>query len=336
MFIYFVTLAGDFHWKIHKDAPAIGELSSLLGYFFVNPLLYSKLNTSPSIEVRIAGIKDEASIITTNCFVFGTTRSQEDADIMIFPDYVERLATNLRYVSKQVDISRNFVSMFRIEIDGMPSLDFPHKNLEVESLLNSYVWSTAIVWEDLFIADNELNNKTIPVYETLLVDAIHALKGKDYRRALLFAAMSIESLTSTKLDEIYASITRSNDFQGNLRIIEFQKGNSLIRKDPVFEFLFSKSKFSERLHEVPLYLIGKSLFDEKEVLYQKAIKLYRTRNKIAHIGESPSGEQSYFEMNEKDSLVAINSAIEIMDWFGEKIDFPLPINITLVKMYHPK
>jgi hypothetical protein len=40
-------------------------------------------------------------------------------------------------------------------------------------------------------------------------------------------------------------------------------------------------------------------------------------------------------MNEGDALVAIQSAIEVVDWFGEKLDLPLPINVKFVKMHSP-
>jgi hypothetical protein len=311
MFIYFVTLAGDIHWKIHRKDPAIGKLTSLPAYFFVNPLLYSNLDAGRRIvEIRLIGIKDEMSIIRTNGLVFGTTQNQidvaslpiatylknvvnssnsPDLDIAIFPEYVELLAANLRYNSKQVDIPKNFVGVSRIDLNELPSLDFPSEDMNVDYRLNKYVWDTAIVWENLLVAEAELIHRTIPAYETLLLDAIHALKEKDYRRALLYAAISIESLASTKLEEAYSAAIENKDFQNKLRLIELRQGNTFALKDPVFEVLFSKSKFAERLHEVPLYLMGKSLFVENENLYQKATKIYRTRNKIAHIGESPSG-----------------------------------------------
>lgn len=357
MFIYFVTLAGDLHWKIHRNDPVIGELQSLAGYFFVNPLLYPKLDGGQrSIETKIIGILGEMYIIRTDGLVFGTNQDkidieslpiatnltniiflngQPDIDIAILPNYAEHLTANLRYISRQVDISRNFVSISRSELTELPLLNFPSVNLSVESRLNKYIWDTAIVWKNLLDADAELSHKKMPIYDTLLLDAIHALKEKDYRRALLYSAMSIESLASTKLDEIYLAVIENKDSQHKLRVIELRQGNASIKKDPVFETLFSKSKFAERLHEIPLYLIGKSLLVENENLYQKAVKLYRTRNKIAHIGESPSGEQSYFEMNEDDSLVAINTAIEITKWFGDKADFPLPIHVKFVKIYSP-
>lgn len=347
MLIFEVLLVGDIHWKIHRNDPAKQDLSSLPGCFVINPLLYSKLTLpQPRIQARAVGIAEDLVIVRTSGIVFGTNQSQinaasvpfefDQAKVIGFSDspdtifavvlaYVERLAVSLRQTSRQVDIPRTLTSAFRTELAELPDLDFPQKITDGKYFLQKYVWDTAITWKHLLAADIEIVSKSTPIHEKLILDAIHAFRDRDYRRALLYAAISIESLAAKKLDEVYSTVTQQQSPPNNLRVISrTQAGSAIVSKDPVYEFLFNKSRFAERLHEVPLYLMGKSLLVENEPLYHKAIKLYRTRNKIAHLGEPPSEERSCFEMNENDAVTAIECAIEIIQWFGEQADFPLP------------
>ncbi|MCL4872270.1 MAG: hypothetical protein KJ063_25195 [Anaerolineae bacterium] len=361
MRIFEILLTGEIHWKIHRNDPEKQNLLSLPGCFFVNPLLYSKFTfPQPGIRIRALGITTDMVIVSTSGIVLGTnldsidissipfefeqvkfiklenSPDSDDSDISIVPVYSERLTVSLRQASKQVDIPKSLVSFHLAECTELPKLDFPRKITDSVNLLQKYIWDTAASWNHLLIADAEIVNLATPIYEKLLLDAIHAFRDRDYRRALLYAAISIESLTATKLDGIYADVTQGRISTKDLRVISStQKGGIPVLKDPVYEFLFEKGKFAERLHQIPLYLTGKSLFVENEALYQKAIKLYRTRNKIAHLGEPPSGEQSYFEMNEEDGIAAIECAIEIMQWFGEQTNFPLP-KLDFVKIHSPR
>ncbi len=188
-----------------------------------------------------------------------------------------------------------------------------------------YTLDTAVTWNDLTDADLDFLTSKSFVYEKLLLDAIHAYKDRDYRRSLLYTAISIETLAATKLDEAYELITHEGDPEKILRLVSFsQKGGALITKDPVYQLLRSRSKFLELLHEIPLYLFGKSLLVDNKTLYQKATRLYSTRNKIAHLGEPHVGNQTTFAMTKEDALEAIECAINIFQWFGVSTHFPIP------------
>ena len=64
---------------------------------------------------------------------------------------------------------------------------------------------------------------------------------------------------------------------------------------------------------------------EDESLYQKALRLYRTRNKIVHRGELPSADEgSLFKINESGAKEAMNCAKEVIKWFGVTEDYIIP------------
>lgn len=356
MITFEVLLAGDIHRKIHRDDPAKQDLSSLPGCFLINPTVYPKLELPRlGMHVRVVAATNDLVIVRTDGLVLGTFQNQIDVTSIPFevelpkvinlsttpntafaviPQYVESLAVNLRQTSRQVDLSRKFVGIAQFERTELPKPDFPKMAAQSECLLAKYIWDTAITWEQLVLADSEIVNKAIPIHEKLILDAIHALRDRDHRRAILYSAISIESLAATRLNEIYVAATQHPNASSNLRIISRPQANgAMLARDPVFEFLFEKSKFAERLHEVSLYLTGKSLLVDNEPLYQQALKLYRTRNKIAHLGEPPTRE-SYFEMEENDAIIAIECALEIFQWFGEQNDFPLP-KLGFVKLHAP-
>jgi hypothetical protein len=138
--------------------------------------------------------------------------------------------------------------------------------------------------------------------------------------------MAVEIVAATKLDEIYTSIIQSEDTKDRMRIVPVPQGsNQTIIKDPIYEYLKSKTDFAQLLHERPLYLLNKSLLIDNEPLYQNARKLYRTRNKIVHRGEpSPEEETSHFSLNQADARTAIECAIEVFKWFDEHDEYMIP------------
>jgi hypothetical protein len=346
MLLFAVSLVDNIFWKIRRNDPVKQHLPSLPGCFFINPLLYPQLELrTAGLRMKPLGIADDVVILQTDGIVLGTNLEQIDATLIPFafepldffgdapPDpsftaviaYVERLTSVLRQISRQVDIPKGLAAIERTERAELPEVDFPHAAVRGGCALQKYLCDTAITREHLLAADAEIVNKTIPVHEIMLLDAIHALKEHDYRRAILYAAISIEIVAATKLSDVYKTIVTKAEAASALRIISrVQARGELTVKDPVYEFLFEKSRLSERLHEVPLYLIGRSLLEEDETLYQGACRLYRTRNKIAHSGEPPLGDQGCFEINEKDAYTSVECAVQVMCWFGEEAEFPLP------------
>ena len=336
MKLFEASILSDIHWRIRRSNPVQQEMHSLPGFFFVNPLIYPLINSS-NVESRIVAVTSNQAIVKTSGILLATSletlhldslplvfevqkgidlnpKDASSNSIFVVISYVEHLISSLRLTSRQVDISRSILSCKWLDCESLPDISFPSANPNQEVFLNGFIWDTASTWQNLVDADANLSSRKVPVYEELIIDAIHAYRSRDYRRALLYSAISMEAGSATKLDEI---------------------ANSKGAKDPVFKLLSKRSRFAQRLHEIPLYLTGKSLLVENEPLYQIATKVYRTRNKIAHLGEVPEGEQSYVELNEDGARMAIACAIKVIQWLGEHADFP-PLEIRFVKLQAPQ
>lgn len=350
MKIYAISLVGNVYWRIHPNDPLILNLKSLPGWFFINPLTYSEVElASKSFSFKKVGVVNGTIIVLTGGFILGTSLGEfdptsipfpiEEEEAKIFridsggkvssdynplPTYVERFSSSLRQMSKQVTIPKSFSCISERELLELPELNFTAAKKTVLGI-QRYIVDTAVTWENLKDADLDFLASKSFVYERLLLDSIHAYKDKDYRRYLLYTAISVETLAATKSDEAYELITQNGDADNVLRLVPFsQKGGTLITKDPVYELLRSRSKFLELLHEIPLYIFGKSLLVDNEALYQKATRLYKTRNKIAHLGQPHAGNQTTFALTEEDALEAIECAMNIFQWFEVSTHFPIP------------
>ncbi len=138
--------------------------------------------------------------------------------------------------------------------------------------------------------------------------------------------MSIEVAFGSAIDAEYKRIVVDPDDK-RFRVITLSKaGGGSLMKDPVYEKLRDREDFTVRLHELPLYVLRRSLLVEDETLFHRAKRLYKTRNKIVHAGKidnSRGGEHYTFEM----SLTrndALNTAIKIFSWLGMRANFILP------------
>jgi hypothetical protein len=100
----------------------------------------------------------------------------------------------------------------------------------------------------------------------------------------------------------------------------------VVAKDPVYEKLRNnRSDFRGLLHELSLYVLGRSLLIENENLYQDAMKLYAIRNKLAHIGDLPSDpSDQYIQLDSQGSLKSIKTAVQLLGWLGLRHDYVLP------------
>jgi hypothetical protein len=286
-------------------------------------------------------IGSDRVIVSTPYLIFlyaGDNDVQEDQTPQVLVDddtfetvilEVGRLLVNLRYISKQFDLptgAGDFYSLSQRRVSQVPAPSFPTPPARSRISVRKYIIDTSITWEQTQAASTYPSDFTPPAFDTILLDAIDAFADQDYRRAILYSAMSVEIVAATKLDEAYESLILVANASSDFRIISIpQAGERVAVKDPIYEYLTSRTDFAQMLHERPLYILSKSLLVDNESLYQTARKLYRTRNKIVHRGEPPAGEDAtYFEMNQPDALAAIECAIEVFKWFGERGRYVIP------------
>ena len=158
--------------------------------------------------------------------------------------------------------------------------------------------------DSLASADAMAELDSFPISDSLIVDSIQALVEGDYRRALLFSTIAMESYVSARLEKLYNEKLESDIVSPHLRVSCFILSSGKVqKKDPVFSYLMEKSKseFAPLLNEIPMYLFGKSLLLDDQRLYQKAILLYKTRNQIVHRGEINENDKNLLLLNYSDA-----------------------------------
>ncbi len=258
---------------------------------------------------------------------------------------IERFLLRLRYVSRQANFPRmtagfDYQQLTQTELEGSVNQS-TDKNATVADAFpeitqgpsdpNIYIsfgadrTATAVTAQHVLAAATMVDQDMQPA-DSILLDSINAWEHRDYRTALLYAAIASETMAATEIDRAHDTILRQGDPMNALRAISFKRprGETVV-KDPVFEDLRAKDSFAQLLHVLPLYVMRRSLLVDNETLYQNALKLYNTRNAIAHRGTLAGESAKAFAVLDKDSaLDAIEIAIQLFAWFRGRRDFTSP------------
>jgi hypothetical protein len=335
----------NIYWRVYKDDPSTYDLQSFQGSI-INPLLFSSIASSrlddQNKKARLIAYLPDHSVILEDSRIlfvapdpsgvlFAPSNSSEGIEVEPGPllEHIGSFLKCLRYTSKYSQLVglQDINWLYEIEeIPQLPTLQFPQIDENSEVGFQKYFFDTAVTWNHLADADRFLAGNKLPVYGMLLLDAISAFRESDYKRAILYSAIAVETVARTRLNEEYESLLRAGDVNGMLRFISLpQHDGGRAIKDPIYEYLDSKSEFKLLIHEQALYILKRSLFIENEPLYQNAMRLYRTRNKIVHQGELPAGnETSCFAISDAGALAAMNCAIEVFKWFDVPDEYILP------------
>jgi len=338
-----VHFTGDIKWRIHKNDLPTYSLQSFQGWSIINPLLYGDIilmrqpiESQDTRQTKLGFFIENFVYMYTPIMTFIPTTHSDDrkSEVNKFGEYLRSYLQSLRYVSNQARLANPILISFMIpyiEIAELPPLRFPQPDGSRYAGISRYRFDTAITWQHVESADQLICNKNLPLYSTLLLDAISAIVFGDYRRAILYAAISVETMARVRQDEEYNLLLQEGDTPGMLRLVSCkQRDGSHVTKDPIYEYFESKLEFKILLHERSLYILKRSLLIEDESLYHHAMKLYKTRNKIVHQGDLPSGDETaYFPVNKTGALEAINCAISLFKWFGVAAEYILPSTTSL-------
>ena len=324
-------------FKVCAEDSKYNPLKSLPGWCFINPLLFNQANnlSLDTKDYHILGMKGDCAYIRSRRIFLAYDDGEYTGtpNIDAIPETVEidRFLQKLRYVCKNENIP---TKLYGGDIIHQPVffLDLPEPDMPIarkSDRSRGYILRNAIdkaiTWTRVLQADALPQDFEPPIYDGLLLDAISAYHSKDFRRAILFAAMSIEVAVSSTLDSIYEQDKIAGGTNLNLRTNKIRRPKRAeLFKDPVYELLTSTgNSFNQLLHERCLYVLRKSLQFENENTYQLAIKVYKTRNKIVHYGYTPkiSGEE-LVPINKSGAEASIDCAYHIIHWLGISEQYP--------------
>jgi hypothetical protein len=327
MLLALFEYAGRISWRLNGEDLPLFPLGEIASWFLVNPLLYPQLHQpirahfEQFLPGKFYGLTSGIVLATESAAAKRIHQSGEENEELLLAD---RLRTRLRHLGRQATLpTAEALATAYSELSELPTLQPPILAPE-RYTVQKYWFGTAITAEHIRKAGLSLE-VVPPPQEVLLLDSIAAYRGGDYRTAILYAAMSAEVVFGSVIDEAYGQIVASGNDARFRTIVLPQAGGKLVKKDPVYEKLRGRSDFDVLIHELSLYILGRSLLTEDEVLYQSAKRLYRTRNRLAHLGGLPDSDASLlYALDSKGALAAIETAVSLFKWLRLPADFASP------------
>lgn len=148
------------------------------------------------------------------------------------------------------------------------------------------------------------------------ISAIDSIMANDYQSGYVLAATAVESFVSTTLHRLYEQKKHDPNVP-SMRFVTIKVNKSqTVRKDPIWDYLNEgRPDFKLLLHEKPLYLGLPSVLINNQTLYDRARRLYKTRNDLVHEGAWSRDHDTYLP-NRLDGVDALECAAEVMKMFG--------------------
>jgi hypothetical protein len=273
MYIAAYWLAGEIFWRLSPGDPLGLPLDFSPGWSLINPSLYWGL---PSNVMMPFGTEEPIPLGDGFCllgsrrivFICDNLCASSEAEFATVRDALVRM----RHVSGQAMISGNdpVISTTMSLESQLPEAKFP-EGFEGTMNVATYPLETAITMAQVAVAFSQVQQFMPLSYENILLDSIAAHRTHDFRKAILYAAIACESAVGTTVDEAYEkSILPGTDRRW--RVVNTKSRSQVVAKDPVYEKLRNnRSDFRGLLHELSLYVLGRSLLIENENLYQDAM-----------------------------------------------------------------
>lgn len=139
--------------------------------------------------------------------------------------------------------------------------------------------------------------------------------------ALLLAALAVEVGAGEALDEWLGARLAARPSPAGV-IPRASSNGATVLADPIYEVLVAKGSFKNLLHERPLHFTGRSLLLQDERLYDGALRLYTTWNKIAPTGEPSTA--ACFGLTRGDARSALDIAAAVLVFFGRLLKVATP------------
>lgn len=227
---------------------------------------------------------------------------------------VEVFLRNLRHQARQPELPVEVVccSSKRVVVESRPQIAATEPG---SYRFQRYILQTAVRNHHVQAAARRPASLLPPIYEELYLQAVRAARERDERKAVLYSAIAIESCAQEVTRAKYDSDRSANgpETRQAMRFVDFTTHSGVVRKDPVFAFLVDRARFGTWLHELPLYVLGRSMLQHDQELYTQAMALSRARNVLAHSGQAVDDESATPLMG---ALDAVQIAGRCLAWFG--------------------
>jgi hypothetical protein len=291
----------------------------------LNPLIYQALRRSQLPESASPDIfynDNRGVLINTGVGIV----ISGDLTLETKVDWIVRgmplLISCLRSASGQLINGSETISLGHVTVDSLPTPPVPDRTTSEHVAAPAVILKSAITPEDTALALEYFEDGGPPAHRSMLVDALHAYALSDYKKAIVYAAVAMETVAATVLDSEFEKIRASTPRSSQWRVVEIPQQGGNIAKDPVFDALRTGVKFARLLHELSLYVRSRSLMLENNPLYSLARTVYKTRNEIVHHAEPQDRNAPGALAIDRDSArTSVQCALNVCNWFGEGLRF---------------
>lgn len=316
MVVAHLHLSKPIHWLVSSSDRMLAPLQCFQGWSVVHPLIRNLTPEERHERIRQFPTGDGRTTVSRHalhCVVPDDAVSRHRDTF----ENMKKLLTRLRYASRQATLpEHDYVSFHTSQIRQLPTVEFQEPYFGEVHFGDSAFLPTALTMELVVKAGELPADFEPPVFEGVLLDAMRAIKQHDYRAAVLYGAMAVEVMVGTVLDDEYEKLLATTPVPQKFRMVDVQEAKSKgSREDPIYAYLRRQGKFLESLHELPLYLLGKSLKLDDAETFEQARKLFQTRNSLAHRGE-PCGTKEQFSADIEGAIDALTCAVKVFEWFG--------------------
>jgi hypothetical protein len=275
----------------------------------------------------------------TNC-LFGATseirflhrdktyKSTTDAETKEVMTIAGQMLTRLRHLSGQAKAPqvRHLAILALDDIESIPALEIDRGIPGTRGKVSRYLYGTSITCEHIETACRTKDAEP-EIFETLLLDAVSAYWANDFRTSILYAAMSMEVALGATIDAEYERVTAGLAVDPRVRVIRLPiAGGGFAVKDPIYERLKENTHFPVKLHELPLYILGKSLLVDDQTLHLHAKTLYTTRNTLVHSGVvEDTASANVLSLGPDGAFKALDTAQKVLRWLNINTAVQLPV-----------
>lgn len=311
-----ILLPRGLYWKIRGDDPKSIAVPLLGNVRLINPYY---LMTSSEVSLLMYMWPSQWYANIDRLFFSGPGLESPQ-----FSSGIDAFLRRLRFVSRQAALSTESVALTTHEFTPRKFTQ-PKGPFLAGTFFGSFRMHTALSFEVIRAACKYKEDEaTLP--SEVLLDALNAHEKRDYKQAILYAAISIESVARSATEAQYLRLLTERKKAGEsaMRFVRIRTTKTTeVTKDPIFEYLIKQDNFGRLLHEIPLYVMRRSMMLEEKSLFDDCKNLYSTRNVLGHGAKSPD-DKPLLTLDRAGSESALATAVRAFAWFGHS-NFHVPI-----------
>ncbi len=321
-------------WLMPRDAPPTFPFARWPDVALVNPLAVRSL-VDLTGDQRLTyfggpeGVEDPL-VVCTNviCFIMSAdweeTHHDSELVLRVFHEQVPEMLRQLRWAARSPTFPTSHGGGSACALRREPTVVLPDSADGAAVMDMDRAW--LVSQEAIQQAATCPEGWAPPVYGWLLLDAILAWMGLDYKKSVVLAAVAAETMAEMTLKLECDRLLTQDRSNPRMRFVEqHTSDHGAAWLDPVYLALTagqSARKMRRLLHEGALYVLGRSLMLEDPSLFEQIIKLYGARNRILHSGGTEYDTGGFFahHRNVENTLRAV---IALNRWLGGPTGFSL-------------